>query len=337
MKTLGLLLSFLFAFQAHAQVSDFNHIDFKKADSMALVYKGAGLKNLPELSHNLTSNLETDVERFRAIYKWVCTNVSNDYGLYLKNKKKREKFENDSLKLDAWNESFKKKLFSKLRKRKKTICSGYAYLVSELSRLANINCRMVNGFGRTSSTAIDNFNAPNHSWNAVKLNDKWYLSDPTWASGIVHPNNYGFKFNYNNGLFLTNPEFFVLTHYPIEPKWMLLEGDLPSFQSFLENPILYGNAYKHLTIHQTPNKLNNTIQKNETITFKYELLEPIDLNKISFIIDNGFKTITAKPSSIILDELSLTLEYQFDNTGYYDTHFLIGDDLIVSYTFKVEN
>lgn len=336
MKILGLLLALLFACQTHAQRADFNHIDFKTADSIALVYKGSDLKNLPELAHHLTSNLDTDVERFRSIYMWVCTNVANDYRLYLKNKKKREKFEDDSLKLEAWNDNFKKKLFSKLRKRKKTICSGYAYLVSELSRLSNINCKMVNGFGRTSTTTIDNFNAPNHSWNAVKLNDKWYLCDPTWASGIVHPFNYGFKFNYNNGLFLTNPEFFAMTHYPIESEWMLLDREIPSFQSFLDNPILYGKAYKHLTAHHSPTALNNTIKKNETVNFKYELLEPIDKNEISFIIDNGFDTITVKPTSAVMKDQSLTLKYVFNKTGYFDTHVLIGDDLIVSYTFKVE-
>jgi hypothetical protein len=337
MKILGLLLALLFAFQTHAQLSDFNHIDFKTADSIALAYKGSDLKNLPELAHHLTSNLDTDVERFRSIYMWVCGNVANDYRLYLKNKKKREKFEDDSLKLEAWNDNFKKKLFSKLRKRKKTICSGYAYLVSELSRLSNIDCKMVNGFGRTSTTTIDNFNAPNHSWNAVKLNDKWYLCDPTWASGIVHPFNYGFKFNYNDGLFLTNPEFFVLTHYPIDPKWMLLDSEPPSFQSFLENPVMYGKAYKYLTAHQTPNKLNNTIKKNESITFNYELAAAIDKKDLLFIIDNGFKTATVKPSSVQINDLNITLEYQFANTGYYDTHFLIGEDLIVTYTFKVTN
>ncbi|MCB0381977.1 MAG: hypothetical protein KDD05_01350 [Psychroserpens sp.] len=337
MKTYGLILSILICIQVNAQQSDFSHIDFNKADSIAMANKDADLKNLPELAHHLTSSLDTDVEKFRAIYIWVCTNVANDYRLYLKNKKKREKFEKDSLKLDAWNEDFKKKLFSKLRKRKKTICSGYAYLVSELSRLSNINCKMVNGFGRTSTTTIDNFNAPNHSWNAVKLNGKWYLSDPTWASGIVHPFNYGFKFNYNDGLFLTNPEFFVLTHYPIESKWMLLDGDVPSFQSFLDNPIMYGKAYKYLTAHHDPNTLNNTIKKNETVTFKYELSEPINNKDMSFIIDNGFETVTVQPTSIIQNDLSLTLEYQFNKTGYFDTHFLIGNDLIVTYTFKVEN
>ena len=139
MRTLGLLLTILLCIPNLCTTMLILIISIlTTADSIALVYKSESLKNLPELAHHLTSNLNTDAERFRAIYMWVCTNVANDYRLYLKNKKKREKFEDDSLKLEAWNDNFKKKLFGKLRKRKKTICSGYAYLVSELSRLSNI-------------------------------------------------------------------------------------------------------------------------------------------------------------------------------------------------------
>ena len=90
MKTFGLLLGVLMIIQVQAQRSDFDAIDFKKADSIALTHKNAGLKNLPELAHHLTSDLDTEVEKFRAIYMWVCTNVANDYRLYLKNKKKEK-------------------------------------------------------------------------------------------------------------------------------------------------------------------------------------------------------------------------------------------------------
>ena len=81
-----------------AQSQDFESIDFKKADQLALQNRGAKLDDMPELVYNLTNNLETDVERFRAIYLWVCTNVKNDYGLYAKNKRKRNRFKDDSLK-----------------------------------------------------------------------------------------------------------------------------------------------------------------------------------------------------------------------------------------------
>jgi len=338
MKTLCSFLFVISIWHAHAQISDFEHINFSKADSVAFSYKGENLKNLPELAHKLTSDLETDVEKFRAIYIWVCTNVANDYRLYLKNKKKREKFENDSLKLETWNEDFKKKLFGKLRKRKKTICSGYSYIVSELAKLANLNCVMINGFGRTSTTTIDTYNSANHAWNAVKLNGKWYLCDATWASGIVHPNNYGFKFNYNDGLFLTEPQFFALTHFPIDARWMLLDSEqAQSFDEFLSNPIMYGSAYQHLNGLAKPTKMHHILKKNEALKFEYTLKNKISLKDVVLVLDNGFLTKTINPENIQINNNTLSFEYPFDNKGFYDVHFTIGNDLIATYTIKVEN
>lgn len=338
MKSFLCFLFVIFTWQSYAQISDFDHIDFSKADQIAYSYEGEKLKNLPDLAHKLTSNLNTDVEKFRSIYIWVCTNVSNDYRLYLKNKKKRKKFEDDSLKLEAWNESFKTKLFSKLRKRKKTICSGYSYIVSELSKLAGINCVMVNGFGRTSTTTIENYNSANHSWNAVKLNNNWYLCDATWASGIIHPFNYGFTFNYNNGLFLTEPQLFALTHFPIEAKWMLLDAEnRPSFDDFLVNPIMYGSAYKHLEGLSKPQQMHHILKKNDVLQFEYALKKSVSLIDIVLVLDNGFLTETVNPKKIKIYNKTLTFEFPFNTKGFYDVHFSIGNDLIATYTVKVEN
>ncbi len=336
MKSFYYFLIVVCSWQCYAQISDFGQVNFYKADSIAYAYEGESLKNLPDLAHKLTSNLDTDVERFRAIYLWVCTNVANDYRLYLKNKKKRAKYEDDSLKLEDWNDSFKTKLFSKLRKRKKTICSGYSYIISELSKLADINCVMINGFGRTSTTTIDTYNSANHSWNAVKLNGKWYLCDATWASGIVHPFNYGFKFSYNNGLFLTEPKFFALTHFPIDSKWMLInDEEQPSFDEFLNNPIMYGSAYKHLSALHSPLKMQHLINKNDTLKFSYKLKKEVEIKDVVLVLDNGFLTQTVNPENIHIENKVLTFDYPFNNRGFYDVHFSLGKDLIATYTVKV--
>ena len=174
------------------------------------------------------------------------------------------------------------------------------------------------------------------SWNAVKLNKNWYLCDPTWASGIPNLETNEFKFYYNDGYFLANPKLFIINHFPLDKKWSLLEST-PNFDEFLAAPILYGKAYTNLIGHDTPKQMHHLIQKNETVKFKYQLQKAIDIKDVRFLIDNGFKSITVKPSRIEMDNLSLTLEYQFDKIGYYDTHFLIGKDLIATYTFKVEN
>ena len=73
------LLFLLLHFTVKAQKSHFKHIDFKTADSIAKSYKGSSLKNLPILAYNLTQNLDTQVEQFRAIYTWVCFNIESDH------------------------------------------------------------------------------------------------------------------------------------------------------------------------------------------------------------------------------------------------------------------
>ena len=74
-----IVLFFIFVVTiSHAQVSDFNAVNFKQADYIAKMNKGASLDNLPLLAHKLTSKLPTDVEKFRAIYTWVCQNITAD-------------------------------------------------------------------------------------------------------------------------------------------------------------------------------------------------------------------------------------------------------------------
>ncbi|WP_299120184.1 transglutaminase domain-containing protein [uncultured Winogradskyella sp.] len=336
MKSLVFILLFI-VFQSHAQISDFNHIDFKKADSIALGCKDEGLDNLPQLTYQLTSSLDTDVERFRAIYRWVCNNVANDYNLYLKNKRKRERFKDDSIKFKTWSNNFRKTLFKTLLKDQRTICTGYAYLVKELAKLANLDCEIVQGYGRVSTTDIENLDLPNHSWNAIKLKNKWYLCDPTWASGIPDPETNRFTFQYNDGFFLANPELFAVNHFPEEAKWWLLDKEIPTFETFLASPIIYGKAYKNLSLHIAPKQMHHTIKKHENVAFEYKLIKTITPKDISLMIDNGFNNWKTKPQSVSVEDKSLILEHQFKTSGFYDVHLYIGDDLISTYTFSVEN
>lgn len=219
MKKLLLLLLFTFVCQIHAQQKDFETISFEKADNIAMTLKGKELNNLSLLAHNLTYNLETDVERFRSIYYWVCHNIKNDYDLMVKNESKRLKLKNDATQLDEWNKNFRKEVFKKLSKRKKTLCTGYAFLIKELATLAGLECEIVNGYGKTSNS-FKNIKMPNHSWNVVKLNGKWYVCDATWSSGYIDE-DYRFKFNYNNDFFLMDPKQFGKSHKPLDTEWLL--------------------------------------------------------------------------------------------------------------------
>lgn len=336
-KTFSLLACFFSVFQCFAQKSDFAHINFQKADRIALEYKNEGLTNLPELAYKLTSQLDTDVERFRAIYKWVCNTIANDYKLYQKNMRKRQRFKNDTLKLSEWNNHFRRLSFKTLLKNKKTICTGYAYLVKELSQLANIKCEIVNGYAKTSTITIERLTIPNHSWNAVELNGKWYLCDPTWASGTPNPKTLLFEFNYNDGFFLADPKLFSVNHFPEEAKWFLLDDEQPSFQDFLDAPMIYGKTYTNLITYNAPKKMHYELKKHETLTFNCQLLKAVDTKDVRLVIDNGNDSKTIQPKNSSITHNHLTIEHTFERNGFYDVHLYFGLDLIATHTVRVKS
>ena len=125
MKAIFVFLSIFVIHICKAQVSDFEMIDFSKAETIAKLNYGRSISNLPLLTYDLTHKLATDAEKFRAIYIWVCNNISGDIKQNNIVTRKRKKYSNDNSKYLKWNEEFKKKAFKTLLKNKKTMCTGY--------------------------------------------------------------------------------------------------------------------------------------------------------------------------------------------------------------------
>lgn len=334
MRNLCVYAWLLFSGCVIAQQSDFKHIDFSKADAIAKSVKSKRLYELNKLTLQLTADLQTDVEKLRSIHTWICSNVANDFSLYSLNERKRKKYVNDSIQLERWNSDFKQRLFKKLLKKKKTICTGYAYLLKEMCTIAGIKAEMVNGFGKTATTDFSELPMPNHTWNVVQLNNKWYVCDPTWSTGISFPEEGRFEFNYNDGYFLADPKIFNLNHFPLEKKYSLLEEPL-DFNSFVQYPIIYGDAYHFIKDYIEPTKMHHELFKNDTLTFTYVLKKPIDTHQIKFITFNGSDERSFTPIIDYKNDV-LTLRHQFKNKGYFDLHVYLENKLIATYTVAVK-
>ncbi|QWX82963.1 hypothetical protein H0I23_10870 [Cellulophaga sp. HaHaR_3_176] len=319
----------------YAQQSDFSHINFHKADSIALNLKGESLKNLPILSYKLTAELTTDTEKFRAIYLWVSTNIENDYESYLKTKKKRKKLSNDRVAFLEWNNNFTPKVFERLVNYKKTACTGYAYLVRELANLADIHCQIVDGFGRTATLNLTENSEPNHSWNAVKLNNKWYLCDATWSAGsiVLEDNLPKFKSDYFDGYFLADPDLFLKNHYPINTKWALTTFT-PEFKDFIAGPVIYKDAFS-LNITPISPKMELDIFRGETIAFKLNAPDIKEIDHFSLLLNNGHSNNKTE-AKITVDNDIYNLEYSFLRPGFYSVHILWEDKIIATHIVKVK-
>jgi len=333
MKTRLLILILLF-FNSflYAQVSDFKHIDFTRANTLAKLNNGASIENLPLLAYKLTHKLPTKVEQFRAIYSWVCSNIEGDNNQQNKIERKRRKYTKDSISLLQWNTDYKKIVFRKLLKTKKTMCTGYAYLIKELCFLTGIECVIVDGYGRTISTNVKKLELANHSWNAVKLNNKWYLCDATWSSGYLDEMS-GFVKDYNDGYFLTDPVLFGNNHYPLKEDWLL--NNTLSVSNFVKAPLVYGEAFKHDILVVSPEKMNVSIPKNKEISFSFKSIKDITCKNVALVYCLGIEEKKCAIYDIKNKNGLISFKYRFKHKGNYDVHLKINNDIVATYTVKV--
>jgi transglutaminase/protease-like cytokinesis protein 3 len=323
----------IITFSAAAQIQDFVSTDFRNADSIAHLYPKHSLQDLKSLSEKLTKPLTTEHEKFRAIYTWVCNNIDNDYTLFTKNKSKRDKLK-DQEALKQWNKEFNATVFTTLLKKHKTVCTGYAYLLKKLAHYSGINCIIINGYGRTAQANIGGTGIANHSWNAVQLNNKWYLCDATWSSGSIDLTNKNFVRKYDDTYFLLAPSLFVRNHYPLDSTWILLDNKL-TLEEFLNRPIIYSSALKLGIDQLQPETFNITVTKGETVSFKFSKYNENKIEKIQLLIDGQ----GANPIFPQLYKNSMGLyciDHTFKTRGVQVLHIMLDNNFVFTYSVVVK-
>jgi transglutaminase/protease-like cytokinesis protein 3 len=307
-----------------AQTSDIRQLDYSSSDSVAAKYAGHSVENLALLSYQLTQNLPNDALKFRAIFKWVCDNIENDYELFTENQRNRNKI-NDPEQLKQWNATMQKRMYATLLKRRSTVCTGYAYLIKELCQFAGITAEIVDGYGRTVRANIGGKGIMNHSWTAVRLNNKWYLCDATWASGVIDVAQKHFVRKYDDAYFLSEPQYFIRNHYPADVRWTLLEKN-PSLATFLNRPIVYNNAYKHQVLPHYPDVFEITPADT---TLQFQVINESGREfQVSLRVNDEF---TKRVSHTRADENICTIEFSPRRRSTYLVHVMVNGDAVFTY------
>ena len=334
MKNVLLVVALLVIFSPYlfGQVAEFENKNFKKADSIAGLYPGHSLRDLRALSYKLTKPLSAEEDKFRAIYKWVCDNIENDYSLYSKNQHQRKKLK-DPGQLKAWNKKFSRVVFRTLLEKHRTVCTGYAYLVRELASHAGIECVIIDGYGRTFQANVGGTANANHSWNVVRLNNKWYLCDPTWSSGVIDPQQARFIKEFEPSYFLADPALFVRSHYPLDTAWMLLK-DKPNLAGFLNSPVIYRGAFKYNLNPVFPATLNVDAAKGSKVSFQFRKKSDRVFDNVALVME-GSET-TSVPTKFYLDEVGIyCIDHVFTGKGKFTVHILVDNQYIVTYSVNV--
>jgi len=159
---------------------------------------------IKELTMSIVDSVESDHQRLLSIYQYVIHTISYDRLAYQGKHRRINRNSVDVL------------------RRKKAVCWGYSELIREMCTYANIPCYTVTGYSKELPFPAGSLENANHAWNAVRLDDKWYLLDATWDSGLLSGEDY-FRSEYGEDYYLTSPELFVKNHLPIMPMWQLLD------------------------------------------------------------------------------------------------------------------
>jgi hypothetical protein len=172
------------------------------ADKHALQAPKEAEQSIQSLAAYFGQTATNDRDKARMIYRWITDRIAYDAENFLAGKRGDNRAE-------------------AVLKNRKAVCAGYAELYTALGKEAGLEVISVIGFakgyGYTNGQKLEK---PDHAWNAVKLDGKWYLLDSTWGAGSLRDKKF-FK-RYDEYYWLTSPEQLIYDHFPSDLQWQLL-------------------------------------------------------------------------------------------------------------------
>ncbi|XP_067669741.1 uncharacterized protein [Haliotis asinina] len=172
---------------------------FQKRDKWAEKVPDEHGKSVEDLARYLSHEAKTDLEMVRAFYRWMALNICYDTESFLT---KTHVYPSDP---------------KSVLKYRISVCDGYAQLFEALCKVVSVPCFYVAGFSKGTNydpnVPITEDSFVNHAWNIVCVNGTWWPVDVTWGAGQMDKSN-RFVWNYNELNFLTDPDVFILAHFP---------------------------------------------------------------------------------------------------------------------------
>ena len=184
------------------------------------------------IASSLPSRTDIDLESLKNLIKEKSKNLSKKekaYIIFLWIGKNLE-YDLENLKLGKTIDCTPIEVF----KNGKTVCSGYAHLFSDISIYIGLKVENILGFAKGYGYLPENdCSVTNHEYNAIYLEDKWYLIDSLWGTGFTNSNDIFVK-TFNDLYFCADPELLIKSYFPEDRKWQLTKKNytLEEFSSW---------------------------------------------------------------------------------------------------------
>ena len=215
-------------------------ISFAQVQRVSFADVDRHVQNVPfaapdSLAYSLTASFTTDLQKVRAIFRWITDNIGYNVAVYGRTIRTRGFKPATSQVYDSIVESkgLNERVAYSVLRNKVALCNGYARLFKTLCDYAGIPSEIVTGYAR-SNIGSRKFKS-NHTWNAVYIDSAWHLLDATWASGFISYGHDEFVRQFNDQYFLVPPQQMIRSHYPEDPRWTLLT-DPPTLAEYRQAP-----------------------------------------------------------------------------------------------------
>ncbi len=272
---------------------DFSEIELKTK-------KYPGLLSAEVLANEIEKDFSNKEDQVKALYSWLTLNIRYDLEeFYNPNRVTKMTFRYQTLeerdrKLKALHDGIVKETLSS----RKAVCEGYARTFAKVCTLLNIENAVVEGYVRSSSNRIGRpLQGPNHSWNAVKLNNKWIYVDATWGAGSENNGRWIRRFNpyYYN---IPKGKYFK-THLPEKSIWKLRVGRIEK-KDFYNQPIYSHEFLKSDVELSSPS--TGILYRNSQGNVKLELQNAEDKEILVGFLGS---TTAVKPNTVIKGNKSI--------------------------------
>jgi len=285
------------------------------------------------LAQQLTLNCSTDLQKVRAIFRWITDNIAyRTRETTIRKRKSKFNYEepDDSMDLKPLDERVAETVLI----NRVAVCDGYARLFKTLCNYAGIEAEVITGYGKTEPHKVHQRFRNNHSWNAVMIDSVWQLLDVTWASGYISWRGDAFVRQLDEQYFLTPPDVFIREHYPDDLRWSLMD-DPPLMAEFRHSPFRQKSFTKYKISSYKPSGGVIEASMGDTIRVEVEtadIYNDMNISSDPFLDTTIYSTATSAllvPPGTITKKTIYT--YCVTSPTIQWLYVLYNDDIILRY------
>lgn len=213
MKQVLAVYIFLFSLISFGQVKVNYVLIDKKMDAIPTSFSNS----TDLIGKYITENFKTEDDKIRAAFYWTASNI---------------KYDVDNMFDVNINETSQERI-AKTLKTKTGICVDYANIFNNIVNAVGMKSVVVSGYTKQNER-VDGLS---HAWCAAKVDNKWYLFDPTWGTGYINNKDKKYTRNTNKSFFKIDPEIMIYSHMPFDYLWQFMDYPLTN-KEFIDGVVV---------------------------------------------------------------------------------------------------